>query len=42
MAEEDTASGSLADIVRASRRRIARAAGVDEASVDININWDDS
>lgn len=40
LAEEDIASGSLADIVRASRKRIARAAGVDEGCVEININWD--
>ncbi len=40
IAEEDASTGSLADIVRASRRRIARAAGVDEACVEININWD--
>lgn len=32
--------GSLADIVRGCRRRIAAAAGVDEALVEININWD--
>lgn len=38
--EEDASNGSLADIVRASRKRIARAAGVDEACVEININWD--
>lgn len=40
IAEEEAATGSLADIVRASRKRIARAAGVDEACVEININWD--
>lgn len=41
IAEEDwAASGSLADIVRASRKRIAQAAGVDESCVEININWD--
>lgn len=38
--EEDAESASLAHIVRASRKRIARAAGVDEACVEININWD--
>lgn len=32
--------GSLADIVRASRRRIADAAGVDETRVEILIDWD--
>lgn len=37
--EDDTQHGSLADIVRASRKRIAEAAGVDEVSVDIHINW---
>ena len=40
LAADEAASGSLADIVRASRKRIAQAAGVDEASVEININWD--
>ena len=41
LAEEDADSGSsLADIVRASRKRIADAAGVDEANVEIHINWD--
>lgn len=41
LAEEDATSGSsLADIVRASRRRIADAAGVEETSVEILINWD--
>lgn len=41
MVEEDVLSqGSLADIVRASRKRIAQAAGVDESNVEININWD--
>ena len=40
IAEEDAATGSLADIVRASRKRIARAAGVDEACIEIQINWD--
>ena len=38
--EEEIAQGTLADIVRASRRRIALAAGVEESSVDIHINWD--
>ena len=37
---EADANMSLAELVRVSRRRIAQAAGVDEASVDININWD--
>ncbi len=37
--EEEEGQGSLADIVRASRKRIAEAAGVDEVSVDIHINW---
>ena len=37
---EVDANMSLAELVRVSRRRIAQAAGVDEASVDININWD--
>lgn len=37
--EGDEEQGSLADIVRASRKRIAEAAGVDEVSVDIHINW---
>ncbi|WP_247713737.1 PilZ domain-containing protein [Qipengyuania sphaerica] len=40
IAEEENASGSLAEIIRSSRRRIASAAGVDEANVEININWD--
>ncbi|EDL49144.1 DNA-binding protein, putative [Erythrobacter sp. SD-21] len=41
LAEGGLDSGaSLADLIRASRRRIAQAAGVDEASVEININWD--
>ena len=40
LADDDAVSGSLADIVRASRKRIAQAAGVDEASVEIHINWD--
>ncbi len=40
LAEEDAVGGSLADIVRASRKRIAQAAGVEEASVEIHINWD--
>lgn len=41
LAEEDADSGSsLADIVRASRKRIADAAGVEETSVEIHINWD--
>ena len=40
IAEEDAATDSLADIVRASRKRIARAAGVDETCVEIHINWD--
>ena len=38
--EEEMAQGSLAQIVRASRKRIAQAAGVDEACVEIHINWD--
>lgn len=37
---EEIGQGSLADIVRAARKRIAQAAGVEEASVEININWD--
>lgn len=37
---EADATLSLAELVRVSRRRIAQAAGVDEASVEININWD--
>ena len=32
-------SGSLADIVRDARRRIADAAGVDESRVDVRIDW---
>ena len=36
---EDT-NASLADIVRACRQRIAKAAGVDTACVEINIDWD--
>ena len=38
--DEANAAKTLADIVRASRRRIARAAGVDEANVQIQIDWD--
>ena len=38
--EEELAHGSLADIVRASRKRIAMAAGVDVTCVEIHINWD--
>ena len=37
---DEAAQGSLADVVRSCRRRIAAAAGVDEASIDIVINWD--
>ena len=40
LAEEQATSATLADIVRASRKKIAQAAGVAEASVEININWD--
>ena len=43
LAEDDLlAGGSLAEIVRASRKRIAHAAGVDEANVEIHINWDNA
>ena len=38
--EQAITGGSLADIVRASRRRIAQAAGVAESDVEIVINWD--
>lgn len=42
IAEEDgMTGGSLAKIVRASRKRIAQAAGVEETSVEIQINWDE-
>lgn len=36
---EDDSGASLADIVRSSRNRIARAAGVDSSKVEINIDW---
>lgn len=36
----DDANSSLADIVRACRQRIAKAAGVDTSCVEINIDWD--
>jgi transcriptional regulator with XRE-family HTH domain len=36
---EDDTDASLADIVRASRQRIARAAGVDASKVEITIDW---
>ena len=39
--QEELSQGTLADIVRASRKRIAQAAGVDEAQVEIHINWDE-
>ena len=37
---EELSQGSLADVVRTSKRRIALAAGVDETKVNIHINWD--
>ena len=37
--EGDDSNASLADIVRASRQKIARAAGVDPARVEIAIDW---
>lgn len=36
---EDDSDASLADIVRSSRNRIARAAGVDASKVEITIDW---
>ena len=39
-AQDDAPSATLADIVRASRKKIAQAAGVAEGSVEIHINWD--
>ena len=40
LAEEQAITGSsLAEIVRASRKRIAQAAGVSESDVEIVINW---
>ena len=37
--DEGLAGASLADIIRASRKRIAAAAGVDEDRVEISIDW---
>lgn len=37
--EETGEPGSLADIVRQARKTIAEAAGVDESSVDVRIDW---
>lgn len=36
---DDLEAGSLADIVRDARRRIAEAAGVDESRIDVRIDW---
>lgn len=38
---EEIGQGSLAEIVRDAKKRIAEAAGVDEAKVDVSIDWGD-